>query len=241
MPNEAIDQLKSWIDEAKSMVFLGGAGVSTASGIPDFRSSTGLYQVHQSLSPETILSHDYFINHPDGFYQFYKEKMIYLKAVPNASHQALASLEQQGKLQAVITQNIDGLHQLAGSKQVLELHGSIYRNQCLICHKSYGIEAILEAKGIPYCSCGGMLKPDVVLYGEMLDQDTVNKAIQAIKNADLLIIGGTSLSVYPAASLISYFHGKHLVLINQTSTPYDTVANLIIRDPIELVFATLNF
>lgn len=228
------EKLKQFIDQSSHTVFFGGAGVSTESGIPDFRSETGIYRVRQkySYSPETLLSHDFFMNHPDIFYDFYRNTMIYAEAKPNAAHQALASLEKQGKIEAVITQNIDGLHQKAGSKNVLELHGSVCRNYCLRCGKAYTLEAILNNTGCPKCECGGLIKPDVVLYGEQLDQDILERSIALIKRAEVLIVAGTSLSVYPAAGLIRYYHGGHLILINKSITSYDGFANLLIHDSV---------
>ena len=237
------DQLKlqTWIKEAKNIVFLGGAGVSTASGIPDFRGKNGLSQMKSEIPFETLLSHDYFMNHTKSFYEFYLHHMIYRQAMPNACHLALAALETTGRLIAVITQNIDGLHQKAGSKNVLELHGSVENNECMECHKPYPLDELFAYQGVPKCSCGGIIKPKVVLYGEILDPTTIKKSIQAIKIADLLMVGGTSLLVHPAASLLSYFHGNHLVIINQSPTPYDSLADLILTDPIEQIFPTLIF
>ena len=228
--------LKQWIQESSHIVFFGGAGVSTESGIPDFRSQDGLYNQEYAYPPETIISHSFFMRNPEEFYRFYKNKMIFRNAKPNAAHLALAKLEQEGKLKAVITQNIDGLHQMAGSKNVLELHGSIHRNYCMRCGKAYGLEAVADAVGIPRCSCGGIIKPDVVLYEEGLDQETLQKAVRYIQNAEILIIGGTSLTVYPAAGLIDYYRGKKLVLINKTATPMDERADLVISAPIGEVF-----
>ena len=208
-----IEQLQKLIDESKRIVFFGGAGVSTESGIPDFRSTDGLYHQQYAYPPETILSHTFFMRKPEEFYRFYKDKMICLEAKPNAAHLKLAELEKCGKLTAVVTQNIDGLHQMAGSKHVLELHGSVLRNYCMRCGKFHGAEYILQSEGIPRCECGGMIKPDVVLYEEGLDDATMSEAIRQIAAADLLIIGGTSLVVYPAAGMIRYFRGKHLVLL----------------------------
>ena len=228
--------LKQWIQESSHIVFFGGAGVSTESGIPDFRSQDGLYNQEYAYPPETIISHSFFMRNPEEFYRFYKNKMIFRNAKPNAAHLALAKLEQEGKLKAVITQNIDGLHQMAGSKNVLELHGSIHRNYCMRCGKAYGLEAVADAAGIPRCSCGGIIKPDVVLYEEGLDQETLQKAVRYIQNAEILIIGGTSLTVYPAAGLIDYYRGKKRVLINKTATPMDERADLVISAPIGEVF-----
>ncbi len=226
------DELKKLVDDSNNIVFFGGAGVSTESGIPDFRSVDGLYNQKYDYPPETILSHSFFMRKTEEFYKFYRDKMICTSAKPNYAHIALAKLEEMGKLKAVVTQNIDGLHQMAGSKIVYELHGSVLRNYCMKCRKFYGLEAITESTGIPKCTCGGTIKPDVVLYEEGLDDDTVKKAVRAIARADVLIIGGTSLNVYPAASFIRYFQGSHIVLINKSETPFDTDADVIIRDPI---------
>ena len=224
--------LQNIIDESNSIVFFGGAGVSTESGIPDFRSPDGLYNQKYDVPPEELLSHGYFFSHTEKFYEFYREKMICLDAKPNKAHIKLAELEKAGKLKAVITQNIDGLHTAAGSKKVYELHGSVHRNYCLDCGKSYSAEDILASKGVPHCSCGGIIKPDVVLYGENLDDATVNGALSAIENCDTLIIGGTSLTVYPAAGFVRYFKGKNLVLINMSSTPFDREADMVIHDKV---------
>ena len=224
--------LKKWIDESNYIVFFGGAGVSTESNIPDFRSTDGLYNQKYKYPPETILSHSFFVQKPEEFYDFYRDKMIYTEAKPNKAHYALAELEKQGKLKAVITQNIDGLHQAAGSKNVLELHGSIHRNYCMKCHKFYDAAYVKHADGIPRCTCGGMIKPDVVLYEEGLDSDVISKSIKAISEADTLIIGGTSLVVYPAAGFIDYFRGKHLVVINKSATAREVGAELTIGAPI---------
>lgn len=232
----SIQRLKEIISESNNIVFFGGAGVSTESNIPDFRSEKGIYNTKKQYgkSPEIMLSHSYFKNYTEEFYSFYRENMIYREAKPNPAHLVLAKLEQQGKLRAVITQNIDGLHQLAGSKEVLELHGSIYRNYCMKCHESYGLDDVLDSKTIvPRChKCGGILKPDVVLYEESLDMDVIKRTINYISSADVLIIGGTSLAVYPAASLVEYYSGNKLVLINKSKTPYDSRANLVIYDSI---------
>ena len=226
------DELKKLIDSSNNIVFFGGAGVSTESGIPDFRSVDGLYNQKYDYPPETILSHSFFMRKTEEFYKFYRDKMICTTAKPNYAHIALAKLEEMGKLKAVVTQNIDGLHQMAGSKIVYELHGSVLRNYCMKCRKFYGLEAITESTGIPKCTCGGTIKPDVVLYEEGLDDDTMKKAVRAIARADVLIIGGTSLNVYPAAGFIRYFQGSHMVLLNKSETPFDTDADVIIRDPI---------
>ncbi len=232
-----IDQLKKWIDESSSIVFFGGAGVSTESGIPDFRSQDGLYNTKYKYPPETIVSHSFFIHHTEEFYDFYRDKMIYTDAKPNKAHIALARLEEVGKLRAVVTQNIDGLHQMAGSKNVLELHGSVHRNYCMRCGKRYDLSAITNCDGIPRCECGGIIRPDVVLYEEGLDDDVIKAAVSAIANADMLIIGGTSLVVYPAAGLINYYNGNKLVLINKSATSVDNRADLIIDDKIGEVLA----
>lgn len=226
-------QLKEIIQDSENIVFFGGAGVSTASGIPDFRSTDGLYSQKYDYPPEVILSHTFFIKHTDVFYKFYRDKMIYLDAKPNACHITLAKLEKEGKLKAVITQNIDGLHQAAGSKRVYELHGSVYRNFCMDCGSFYTVNHIINTQGIPRCTlCGGIVKPDVVLYEESLDNECINGAIDAISKADVLIVGGTSLTVYPAASFINCFCGRKLVLINKTPTPADKIADLVIREGI---------
>ena len=232
-----IETLKTWIEASDNIVFFGGAGVSTESGIPDFRSVDGLYHQQFDYPPETILSHTFFYQHPEYFYRFYRQKMLPLEAQPNAAHKKLAELEAAGKLRAVITQNIDGLHQKAGSKTVLELHGSIWRNYCARCGKSYPPEFIRDCAGVPKCACGGVVKPDVVLYEEGLSEDVLHRAVHAISRADVLIVGGTSLTVYPAAGLIRYYRGSKLVLINRDETPYDTAADLVLRDPIGKVFA----
>ena len=234
--SERVDILEQWIKESDNVVFFGGAGVSTESGIPDFRSVDGLYNQQYDYPPETIISHSFYRKNPEEFYRFYKNKMLFPDAQPNAAHKALAKLEQQGKVRAVITQNIDGLHQAAGSKAVLELHGSVHRNYCTRCGKFFGLSDILGMNGVPRCECGGIIKPDVVLYEEGLDQETLQKAVRYIQNAEILIIGGTSLTVYPAAGLIDYYRGKKLVLINKTATPMDERADLVISAPIGEVF-----
>lgn len=226
------EQLRQWIEESNNIVFFGGAGVSTESHIPDFRSVDGLYNQEYQYPPETILSHSFFIKNKEEFYRFYRNKMLFPDAMPNDAHIAFANLEKAGKCRAVITQNIDGLHQKAGSNEVLELHGSVLRNNCMRCGSFYGIDEILSQKGVPTCTCGGTIKPDVVLYEEALDSYTMERAISYIRNADVLIIGGTSLAVYPAAGLIDYYRGNKLVLINKSETARDTHANLIIRRPI---------
>ena len=232
MCNSEIETLKTWIEASDNIVFFGGAGVSTESGIPDFRSTDGLYHQKFEYPPETILSHTFFYQHTEYFYRFYREKMLPLEAEPNAAHRALAALERAGKLRAIVTQNIDGLHQKAGSKNVYELHGSIWRNYCTKCGKSYSAEFIRDSDGVPHCACGGLIKPDVVLYEEGLDEKTIRGAVRAIAEANVLIVGGTSLTVYPAAGLIRYYGGNRLVLINRDETPYDGYANLIFREPI---------
>lgn len=226
---------KEMIKASNNIVFFGGAGVSTESGIPDFRSETGIYNTikRYKRSPEEILSHSFFMAHPDIFYDFYKSTMLYLEAQPNAAHTALAKLEAMGKLKAVVTQNIDGLHQLAGSKRVYELHGMVHRNYCMRCHEFYDVHYLLKADGIPRCEkCGGIIKPDVVLYEEGLNEMTINASLNAIRKADMLIVGGTSLNVYPAAGFIQYYSGDKLVLINKSETPYDHKADLLIHDSI---------
>lgn len=233
------EKLKELIDGSNNIVFFGGAGVSTESGIPDFRSTDGLYHQQYDYPPETILSHSFFMRNPEEFYRFYKNKMLCLDAKPNMAHKKLAELEKAGKLKAVITQNIDGLHQAAGSKEVLELHGSVHRNYCMKCGKFYDAEYMLHAEGVPTCSCGGMIKPDVVLYEEGLDMTVMSKSIQAIQNADVLIISGTSLVVYPAAGLIDYYRGNKLVVINMSVTSQDKNADLVIQEPIGKVFSNL--
>ena len=234
-----IDVLKQWIEESSSIVFFGGAGVSTESGIPDFRSVDGLYSQHFEYPPETIISHSFFRRDPAYFFRFYREKMLPLGFEPNITHKKLAQWEQEGKLSAVVTQNIDGLHQKAGSKRVYELHGSVLRNYCEKCRKFYPAEFIRDCTDIPRCSCGGIVKPDVVLYEESLDQDTIEKSVMAIRAADLLMVAGTSLTVYPAAGLIQYYRGNRLVLINRDVTPFDDEANLVIHDNLGNVFSQL--
>lgn len=236
---EEIKNLKEIIEKTDNLVFFGGAGVSTASGIPDFRSVDGLYNQKYDYPPETILSHTFYRRKTEEFYRFYKDKMIFLKAKPNAAHEKLALWEKEGKCKAVITQNIDGLHQMAGSKNVLELHGSVLRNYCEDCGKYYSVEYILEAKGIPTCECGGGIKPDVVLYEEGLNEQILQKSIAAIANADVLIVGGTSLAVYPAAGLLDYYRGNKLILINKAPTPKDSMADLVIKGSIGEIFSSL--
>ncbi len=237
--DEQLQRLSQMIGRAQRMAFLGGAGLSTESGIPDFRSSNGVYAALKAYGrpPEELLSHDFFVRHPDVFFDYYRKYLIRPEAKPNPAHYALARLEQQGKLTAVVTQNIDELHQRAGSRNVLELHGSVYRNHCMECGKSWPVEAVLEADGVPRCTCGGVIKPDVVLYGEGLDSATLTAAVEAIAAADMLLIGGTQLSVYPAAGLVDYFHGKDLAVINLSATPRDAQAALTIRRPIGEVLA----
>lgn len=237
--NEKWQQLKDWIEGSDNIVFFGGAGVSTESGIPDFRSVDGLYSQEYKYPPETIISHSFYVRYPEEFYRFYKNRMLFTGAEPNPAHKALARLEQQGKLKAVITQNIDGLHQMAGSKEVLELHGSVHRNYCTKCRQFYDLDYVAQSEGVPRCSCGGMIKPDVVLYEEGLDSRTLQRAVGYIQNADMLIIGGTSLVVYPAAGLIDYYTGHKLVLINKGATSRDSQADLVIADPIGQVFESV--
>ena len=239
--DEKIRQLKEIIEKTDNLVFFGGAGVSTESGIPDFRSTDGLYNMKYKYPPETIISHTFFVRRPEEFYEFYKDKMMALDARPNKAHEKLAQWEQEGKCRAVITQNIDGLHQMAGSKNVLELHGSVHRNYCQRCHKGYDAAYMLNYEGeVPLCECGGVIKPDVVLYEEGLDQQTIQDSIYYISQADVMIIGGTSLAVYPAAGLIDYFKGSHLVVINKSPTPRDKFADLLISDSIGKVLGSLQ-
>ena len=234
-----IEKLKEYINESNNIVFFGGAGVSTESGIPDFRSKDGLYNQKYDYPPEEILSHSFFIEKPKEFYKFYKDKMNSLKYEPNITHKQLVELEKIGKLKAIVTQNIDGLHQKAGSKNVLELHGSVLRNYCMKCHKFYPAEFVFDSKGIPKCNCGGIIKPDVVLYEESLDNTLLYNSIKYIQNADLLIVAGTSLTVQPASGLINYFGGKHIVLINNDKTQYDNKADLIINESLGKVFKVI--
>lgn len=236
---EPLETLKQWVAESSRIVFFGGAGVSTESGIPDFRSVDGLYSQKFDYPPETIISHSFYLRKPEYFFRFYREKMLPLGFEPNITHKKLAQWEAEGKLSAVVTQNIDGLHQKAGSKTVYELHGSVLRNYCTRCGKFYPAEYIRDAEGVPRCTCGGIVKPDVVLYEEGLDQNTVAKSVRAIRNADLLIVAGTSLTVYPAAGLINYYRGSRLVLINRDETPYDGMANLVLHESLGSVFSTL--
>ena len=234
---DQIETLKQWISESKTIVFFGGAGVSTESGIPDFRSVDGLYSQKFEYPPEEIISHTFFVRRPEYFFRFYREKMLPLGFEPNITHRVLAQWEQEGRLSAVVTQNIDGLHQKAGSQKVCELHGSVLRNYCQRCGKFHSAEFVRDSAGVPQCSCGGTVKPDVVLYEEGLDEATVEKSVMAIYNADLLIVGGTSLTVYPAAGLLRYYRGNRLVLINRDETPYDHQADLVIHDSLGRVFS----
>lgn len=234
-----IEQLKEWVEKSDNIVFFGGAGVSTESGIPDFRSVDGLYHQQYDYPPETILSHTFYRRKPEEFYRFYRAKMLCLDAKPNAAHRKLAQWEQEGKLKAVVTQNIDGLHQAAGSKVVLELHGSVLRNYCERCGKFHDVEYIVHSEGVPSCECGGSIKPDVVLYEEGLDQKTLSDAVRYISEADVLIVGGTSLAVYPAAGLLDYYRGNKLVLVNKTPTPRDSMADLIVQGSIGEIFSQL--
>ena len=238
--SDAVAKLQELIDGSENIVFFGGAGGSTESGIPDFRSVDGLYHQKYDYPPETILSHTFYVNKPKEFFKFYRDKMVALDAKPNKAHLALAKLEEIGKLKAVVTQNIDGLHQAAGSKKVLELHGSVLRNYCEKCHQFYDIKAVIESEGVPTCACGGRIKPDVVLYEEGLDQRTLQEAVKAISEADMLIIGGTSLAVYPAAGLIDYYQGHKLVLINKTPTPRDSMADLVVTGSIGEIFSQIK-
>lgn len=234
---EKIQRFREMLSKSKRIVFFGGAGVSTESGIPDFRSTDGLYHQQYDFPPETILSHTFYRQNTEEFYRFYKDKMLFLSAQPNTAHKKLAEWEKAGKLTAVVTQNIDGLHQAAGSKAVWELHGSVLRNYCEDCKEFYDVNYVKDAVGIPLCKkCGGIVKPDVVLYEEGLDQHTINESVKAIREADMLIIGGTSLAVYPAAGLIDYFNGKYLVLVNKAPTPRDNIADLVIQGSIGEIF-----
>ncbi len=237
---QAIKTLQQWIDESDNIVFFGGAGCSTESGIPDFRSVDGLYNQTYDYPPETILSHSFFLKNPKVFYQFHRDKLVCPDARPNAAHLKLAELEQAGKLRAVVTQNIDGLHQMAGSKEVLELHGTVHRAYCAKCGKQFPEEYINEGEGVPTCACGGVVRPDVVLYEEGLDDYIVQKSVDYISKADILIVGGTSLVVYPAAGLLQYYGGSKLVLINKDATPYDAKADLIIHGPIGQVLGQIQ-
>ena len=236
---ENLEKLKRWIEESHNIVFFGGAGVSTESGIPDFRSVDGLYSQKFDYPPETIISHSFYQRKPDYFFRFYREKMLPLGFEPNITHKVLAKWEEEGKLSAVVTQNIDGLHQKAGSKRVYELHGSVLRNYCTACGRFHSAEFVRDAAGVPKCDCGGTVKPDVVLYEESLDQDIIEKAVSAISRADLLIVAGTSLTVYPAAGLINYYRGDRLVLINRDETPYDGYADLVFHESLGKIFEQL--
>lgn len=238
--NKEIEKLQEIIDDSENIVFFGGAGVSTESNIPDFRSADGLYQQKYKYSPEQIVSHTFFMRNTEGFYEFYKEKMMFLDAKPNAAHKKLAELEQAGKLKAIITQNIDGLHQAAGSKHVMELHGSVHRNYCMKCHRFFDASYMLHSAGVPKCECGGVIKPDVVLYEEGLDNEVVSDAIRTIAEAEVMTVGGTSLAVYPAAGLLDYFRGRALVLINKGATPQDRNADLLIQKPIGQIFSQIK-
>lgn len=237
---EKIRQLQKWIDESDNTVFFGGAGVSTESGIPDFRSTDGLYNQKYAYPPEQIISHEFFYSYTEEFYRFYRDKLLTPDALPNAAHIRLAELEKAGKLNAVITQNIDGLHQMAGSKNVFELHGAVSRNYCLKCGKKYDADYIMKNMPLPYCECGGLLKPDVVLYNEGLDDNVYNGALKAIQSAELLIVGGTSLVVYPAAGMLRYFRGSHIVLINKSATAFDKNCDLVFNDSIGQVFSQIK-
>ena len=234
-----LETLQQWVMESCRIVFFGGAGVSTESGIPDFRSVDGLYHQKFEYPPETIISHSFYVKNPEYFFRFYREKMLPLGFEPNITHRKLAQWEQSGKLQAVVTQNIDGLHQKAGSRKVYELHGSVLRNYCTRCGKFYPAEFVKNAVGVPRCGCGGVIRPDIVLYEEPLDQDVLTSAISYIRNAEVLIVGGTSLNVYPAAGLINYYRGNKLVLINLSETPYDSYADLVIHEKIGEVFSRI--
>ena len=234
-----LETLQQWVKESSHIVFFGGAGVSTESGIPDFRSVDGLYNQKFEYPPETIISHSFYEKNPEYFFRFYREKMLPLGFEPNITHRKLAQWEQAGKLQAVVTQNIDGLHQKAGSRKVYELHGSVLRNYCTRCGKFFPAEFVKNGVGVPHCDCGGIVKPDVVLYEEGLDQEVIAKSVHAIRNADMLIVGGTSLTVYPAAGLIQYYRGDRLVLINRDATPYDDQADLVLHESLGEVFSQL--
>ena len=237
---DKIRQLQDMINESNRIVFFGGAGVSTESNIPDFRSADGLYKQKYRYSPEQIVSHSFFMQHTEEFYDFYKNKMIFLDAKPNKAHLKLAEMEQAGKLSAIVTQNIDGLHQAAGSKHVMELHGSVHRNYCMKCHRFFDASYMLHSAGVPKCECGGVIKPDVVLYEEGLDNEVVSDAIRTIAEAEVMIVGGTSLAVYPAAGLLDYFRGRALVLINKGATPQDRNADLLIQKPIGQIFSQIK-
>ncbi len=238
--DEKLETLRQWIAGSHNIVFFGGAGVSTESGIPDFRSVDGLYNQQYAYPPETIISHSFYVRYPEEFYRFYKDRMLFADAKPNAAHRALAKLEADGRLKAVITQNIDGLHQMAGSREVLELHGSVHRNYCTRCGKFYSLDDVIRSEGVPRCDCGGTVKPDVVLYEEGLDSNTLEKSVRYIRQADMLIIGGTSLVVYPAAGLIDYYRGSKLVLINKDATARDSQADLVINGRIGEVLGAVT-
>ena len=241
MDEQKLEKLQTWVRESSRIVFFGGAGVSTESGIPDFRGEDGLYRQRYAYPPETIISHSFYVRHPEIFFDFYRNRMLYPNAKPNVVHQRLAQWERDGKLLAVVTQNIDGLHQMAGSKTVLELHGSVHRNICQVCGAVYDAEWIMLTNGVPHCEkCGGRVKPDVVLYEESLPEETLTRSVNAIANADLLLVGGTSLTVYPAAGLLRYFRGDHLVLLNRDATPMDEQADLCIREPIGKVLEQIQ-
>ena len=236
-----MDEWLDWIKDSNNIVFFGGAGVSTESGIPDFRSVDGIYNQKYAYPPEEIISHSYFLAHPDKFYEFYKDRMIYPDAKPNETHLVLAKMEKLGKLKAIVTQNIDGLHQLAGSQNVYELHGSILRNYCLKCHTFYPLEKIIASTGIPHCDkCGGIIKPDVVLYEEGLDEDVLMNSNRVISQAEVLIVGGTSLVVQPAASLLRYYRGNKLILVNKSTTPYDQEANVVLHESLGKIFKEID-
>ena len=237
---QEIQTLQSWIRDSKNIVFFGGAGVSTESNIPDFRSQDGLYHQSYQYPPETILSHRFFMQQTEEFFRFYREKMLYMQAQPNQAHLQLAKWEREGKIKGVITQNIDGLHQKAGSRHVVELHGSVLRNHCMRCGKAYTAEEMAQSQGVPRCTCGGVIKPDVVLYEESLNGADIEEAVRLIENAEVLIVGGTSLAVYPAAGLIDYYRGDRLVLINRDATPYDRRANLLIQEKIGWVLGQID-
>ena len=237
--SKEIETFIKWVEESENIVFFGGSGVSTESGIPDFRSVDGLYNQKYDYPPETILSHSFYVRKPEEFFKFYREKMIFTDAKPSITHSKLSELEKKGKLKGVITQNIDGLHQKAGNKHVVELHGSVLRNYCEKCGCFYGLQYILNSDNIPICKCGGKVKPDVVLYEEGLNSDNISEAVRLIREADVLIVGGTSLGVYPAAGLIDYYNGNKLILVNKTPTPYDKRANLLIHDGLGDVFANV--
>ena len=238
--DEKLETLRQWIAESHNIVFFGGAGVSTESGIPDFRSVDGLYNQQYAYPPETIISHSFYVRYPEEFYRFYKDRMLFADAKPNAAHRALAKLEADGRLKAVITQNIDGLHQMAGSREVLELHGSVHRNYCTRCGKFYSLDDVIRSEGVPRCDCGGTVKPDVVLYEEGLDSNTLEKSVRYIRQADMLIIGGTSRVVDPAAGLIDYYRGSKLVLINKDATARDSQADLVINGRIGEVLGAVS-